>query len=381
MILPIRTDRPLCSSPYANWALILINLAMFIVQMKAPGINDNLALHPIDPNLYQFFTYQFLHAGPGHLVGNMLFLYIFGNNVNDKLGNAAYLAYYLAGGAFAGVSYMFFGGVGPLIGASGSVSAVTGAFLVLLPCTKVTVFVLFFLIGMFEVNSLWFILAFFLMDLGQQFLPMLGGGNVAYSAHIGGTVFGVAVCTALLATRLLPRDMYDFLALVDRWNRRRVHRDLVHRGFDPFAVQKQTAARQKPDPKLDQIQDLRATINESIANHRLSDAAAQYTQLLAIEPNQVMSRQTQLDLANELFTAANHPAAAAAYEAYLRQYSRGGERVEQIQLMLGIIYARYLQKPDRARELLSAAADRLTGEQELSVAREELSKLGAPAMR
>ena len=97
------------------------------------------------------------------------------------------------------------------------------------------------------------------------------------------------------------------------------------------------------------------------------------------DPNQVMSRQTQLDLANELVIHANHPAAAAAYEAYLRQYSRGGERIEQIQLMLGIIYARYLQKPDRARELLTAAVDRLSGERELSIAREELSKLTPPS--
>lgn len=376
MILPIRTDNPLRSNPYTNWVLILINVAMFIMQMKSAAVNDYFALDPVAPRLHQFFTYQFLHGGVGHLLGNMLFLYIFGNNVNDKLGNAAYLAYYLAGGVFAGVTYMFFNGYAPLIGASGSVSAVTGAFLVLLPRTKVTILFIFFLIGLYEINSIWIILAFFLMDVGQQFIPMLGGGNVAYSAHIGGTVFGVAVCLTLLATKLLPRDTFDFLALIDRWNRRRQHRDIVSRGYDPFAFKPARNERTKPDPRLDQIQDLRATINESIAARRLGDAATQYGQLLAIDANQVMSKQTQMDLANELFSRGDHPAAAGAYEAYLRQYARSGEGLEQVQLMLGIIYARYLPNPQRAGELLRSASERLTGERERAIVREELAKLG-----
>ncbi|HRK29909.1 MAG TPA: rhomboid family intramembrane serine protease [Tepidisphaeraceae bacterium] len=375
MILPIRTDNPLRTNPYTNWVLILVNVAMFILQIKSAWINDNCALDPIAPRVYQFVTYQFLHGGVGHLLGNMLFLYIFGNNLNDKLGNVAYLGLYLAGGVFAGVAYMFFGGYGPLIGASGSVSAVTGAFLVLLPRTKVTILFIFFLIGVYEINSIWFILAFFLMDLGQQFIPMLGGGNVAYSAHIGGTVFGVSVCLSLLAARLLPRDTFDFLALLDRWNRRRQHRDLVARGHDPFAFKPMLAGRQKPNPQLEQIQDLRATINESIAQRRLEDAATEYTQLLAIDRDQVMARQTQLDIANELFTRQDHPAAAAAYEAYLKQYQRSGSGQEQVQLMLGIIYSRYLANPSRARELLHTAAERLTGERERAIAAEELARL------
>src|SRR3954470_11187349 len=98
MLIPIRTDTPLRRTPYTNYALIIANIAAFIVQMSVlKGSKlDAWELNPRDPHLYQFFTYQFLHGSPLHLLGNMLFLYIFGNNVNDKLGSWGYLGFYLA---------------------------------------------------------------------------------------------------------------------------------------------------------------------------------------------------------------------------------------------------------------------------------------------
>lgn len=376
MLIPIRTDNPLRRTPYVNWGLILLNVFAAIAQAKSPWIQENCALDPVHPQVYQFFTYQFMHGGIGHLLSNMLFLYIFGNNVNDKLGNVAYLAFYLAGGVFAGVTYMFLGSPYPMIGASGSVSAVTGAFLVLLPQTRITVLFFFVLIGIFEIPSLWFILAFFLLDVFNQFAPMgFGSGQaVAYGAHIGGSIFGFTVSVFLLWMRLLPRDLFDVVALIDRWNRRRQHRDLVSRGFDPFAP---TPARErvKPDPKFDQIQELRATISEAIAHDKLADASQLYVRLLAIDPQQVLSRRTQLDVANELFAKEQYPSAAAAYEAYLQQYTRSNEAIDQVQLMLGLIYARYVPNRPRAKELLTSAVNSLTGEREREIARTELQKM------
>ena len=99
MILPLRTDSPLRSTPWMNWALIAANTVMFIVQTsvwnrQAP---DALTLSPRDPLLINYFTYQFLHGDVLHLFGNMLFLYIFGNNVNDKMGHLGYLGFYVFG--------------------------------------------------------------------------------------------------------------------------------------------------------------------------------------------------------------------------------------------------------------------------------------------
>jgi membrane associated rhomboid family serine protease len=377
MIIPLRTDSPLRRTPYVNLGLIFLNIAAFIAQIRFPWMTDHLTLDPDRPSVLNFLSYQFLHGGVMHLVGNMLFLYIFGNNVNDRLGQLGYLAFYLSGGVFAGIAYLVLGAEFPVLGASGSVSAVTGAYLVMLPRATVTIFLFFGIIGLFHISSMWLIAAAFLLDVFQSLTPD-GGGGVANTAHIGGTVFGFGVCLLLLRLRLLPRDLFDVLALIDRWNRRRQHRGAVNRGYDPFAPAPMRAGageRVRPDPKLDQIQDLRAAISESLAHGKTAQAAAEYLDLLKIDPNQVLSRQSQLDIANELYARPDYPAAAHAYEAYLRQYNRAVDSVEQVQLILGLLYARYLDRPDRARELLTRAVERLQGERELAVAREELSRL------
>src|SRR4051812_40641480 len=106
MIFPIRTDSPLRSTPYMNYALIAANVVMFVVQMRTwPDRTPPIALDPRDTHLYQFVTYMFLHSGVLHLLGNLLFLYIFGNNVNDKMGHVGYLGFYLAGGVCAGIFF------------------------------------------------------------------------------------------------------------------------------------------------------------------------------------------------------------------------------------------------------------------------------------
>src|SRR4051812_48006310 len=103
MLFPIRTDTPLRRTPYANWALICINVVCFIAQMSVSQAKwSPLMLHPRDPQLWQYITYQFLHHDVLHIAGNMLFLYVFGGNVCDKIGGAGYVAFYLAGGVMAG---------------------------------------------------------------------------------------------------------------------------------------------------------------------------------------------------------------------------------------------------------------------------------------
>src|SRR3954447_12462064 len=233
MLFPIRTDSPLRSTPYMNWAIVAANVEAFVVQQAVPGLEDHFALYSHDPWWPAFITYAFLHGGVGHILSNMVFLYIFGNNINDKMGHLAYLAFYLAGCVFGGVGFVALShGQGVVIGASGAVAAVTGAYLVLFPRATVTVVYFFFLIGTFELSSLWFILLFFVKDLiGLSGQAMAA---VAFSAHVAGTVYGALTCSALLGAQLLPRDQFDVLAIVRQWNRRRQYRDLVNKGFDPF---------------------------------------------------------------------------------------------------------------------------------------------------
>jgi tetratricopeptide (TPR) repeat protein len=281
----------------------------------------------------------------------MLFLYIFGNNVNDKMGHVAYLAFYLAGAVFGGVGFvgMSRGNAG-VIGASGAVAAVTGAYLVLFPRATVTVLYFFFLIGTFELSSLWFIGLFFVKDLvglsGQVF------GNVAFSAHVAGTFYGVATC-------------------------------MVNKGFDPFQYGTGRGGRGGPgaaiDPAVARVAELRAAASDAVSRHDMHAAVQRFTELRALDPTQVLARQAQLDVANHLAGLQRYAEAADAYEQFLRTYPKY-DQIEQVQLMLGIVYARYLSQYAKAKQHLEAALPRLFGDREQQLARDELARIQPLAM-
>jgi membrane associated rhomboid family serine protease len=373
MIIPLRTDSPLRHRPYMNWALIAVNVAIFLLERVDPSIVPRYELSPDSPRLICFITYAFLHADLLHIGGNMLFLYIFGNNVNDKMGNLGYLAYYLAGGVAAGLLFVLGPGQArPVLGASGAIAAVTGAYLVLFPRSNVTVLFFVYIIGQYEIASIWFILFFFAYDIWANFAQSDG---VAHMAHIGGTVFGFCICFVLLWVRLLPRDQYDVVALVQRWNRRRQYRELVTAGYDPFtygpAVPKRPAP---PDPNALRIAELRAQVADARADHDLDRAAQLYLELQSLAPGQAMNLQPQLDIANHLAASQQYAPAAVAYELFLQTYPKYVQ-LEQVELMLGLIYARYLARPGRARELLTHALMRLHEPKEIDLAKAELEQL------
>jgi membrane associated rhomboid family serine protease len=376
MFLPLRTDRPLRTTPYVNWLLILANVIVFVIQGADKSVTARYALYASHPTVGAFFTYQFLHStAPGlplHLIFNMLFLYIFGNNVNDKMGQLGYLAFYLAGGVFAGVCEVLSSHSGvPVIGASGAISAVTGAYLVLFPRSNITIFYFFFFIGWFELQSLWFILFFFVQDL----VLSRGGDQVAHWAHVGGSVYGAGMCLLLVVTQLLPRDQYDVWALIQRWNKRRQYRDMVAKGYNPFGLGPVTRVG-KPviDPRLDRIHELRGVISEAIGRRDYPAAAALYLQLKGVDPAQVLSRQAQLEVGTQLHQEGKYPEAAEAYELLLKTYPNV-DRAEQVELMVGLICGRYLQQYDRAKQHLSRAIERLHGGRELEMAREEMLRV------
>ena len=146
MILPYRTSIKPYRTPYVNYALIIVNVVIFILTYHEYQIGTDLEVlrpwaqpfryEPRLPELWQFVTYAFLHGSFWHILGNMYFLYLFGNNVNDKLGNLGYLCFYLAGAVFSAIGHGIFQ-FSPVLGASGAVAAVTGAYLVLFPQTLI----------------------------------------------------------------------------------------------------------------------------------------------------------------------------------------------------------------------------------------------------
>lgn len=198
MFLPIRTDAPIRQTPWMNWLLIGANVLMFVAQRSvwAGSGAASLVLHPDALRVLNFFSYQFLHADMAHLIGNMLFLYIFGNNVEDRLGRIRFLLFYLVCGYASAYGFALanVAQTRPLVGASGAVSGVLGAYFVLFPRAKVwsLVPVLFFLplrLPAWLVLGLWFVIQW-VYSAGYA---VSDAGSVAYLAHVVGFVLGMAL--------------------------------------------------------------------------------------------------------------------------------------------------------------------------------------------
>jgi membrane associated rhomboid family serine protease len=222
-VLPLRDNVPTRRFPVVTVALIAVNVLVWVLY-QLPDLNgsvDELAYHPCEVEgscptvgqgwLVTALTAMFMHGSWAHLLGNMLFLWIFGNNVEDALGRVRYLLFYLAGGFVATAVQTFVTlawaseaeATIPNVGASGAVSAVLGAYLLLLPGAKVLT-VIFFVLR--EVPAIFFLgiwFVFQLIDGSASIAHPQEGGGVAFFAHIGGFVFGLATVKLLQVRRPL----------------------------------------------------------------------------------------------------------------------------------------------------------------------------------
>ena len=209
-MLPLRDNVPTRSTPVVTYALIAANVLVWLLYElpDLEGAVNQLAFHPceVEGSCAQVgqdwpltaLTSMFMHASWAHLLGNMLFLWIFGNNVEDALGKIRYLVFYLAGG-FAATAVQTVVTLGfatdadariPNLGASGAISAVLGAYIVLLPHARVLTLIIFILREVPAVLFLGIWFGFQLLDGSNSLAHPEAGGGVAFFAHIGGFVFG-----------------------------------------------------------------------------------------------------------------------------------------------------------------------------------------------
>ena len=389
MILPIKTSISPRRTPYANYAIIIANVVIYFLQLGGidPATGSlgfrqwvgHFMLHGEGrPELWQFVSYAFLHGDMWHILGNMYFLYMFGNNVNDKLGNIPYICFYLSGAVFSGVGHVLAGG-GDVIGASGAVAAVTGAYLVLFPQTLITVLYWFFFIGMIEVPALYLILL--KMILFDNIIAQRSA-YVAYDAHLSGYAMGIISMVVFLATGILTGSSFDLWAMIKRWNRRRRYRDVVSGGYNPFTGEtparrirvKEVIKSPAQKQKQERAERLRNEINERLDQRNLPAATDIYLELMQLDSEQILPRQQLLDIANQLAGDGRHAESARAYEQFLSHYSNY-EYSEQIELMLGIQYSRYLNQREAAIKHLRVAVEKLTDPDQLKMCRDELAGL------
>ncbi len=220
-MIPIKDLNPARRTPYVVYAVILLCGLTFLWQLGlgADGMHRaalGLGLVPgvltgaaeLAPDLYRVpawltvFTSMFLHGSLLHLAGNLLYLWIFGNNIEDRLGHPGFLVFYLVSGVAAAAAQMAPepGSTIPMIGASGAISGVLGAYLVLYPRSRVVVFIPFSFMLLHEIRAFWLLIIWFALQLVSAVGAPAEAG-VAWWAHIGGFVAGAVVALPLVRRR------------------------------------------------------------------------------------------------------------------------------------------------------------------------------------
>ncbi len=214
-MIPLKDDNPTENFPYVTVALLIINVIVFVMQLvyakKGVSFTAQLAVIPARFSydspaaldiaglaafwVHRYVTlvsYSFLHGGFMHLAFNMLFLWIFGNNVEDALGHVKFILFYIFSAVIAALLHVLlhFGAVVPLVGASGAIAGILGAYVLLYPRAQIyTLVILFIFIRIIKVPAILFIGFWFFI----QIMNATGGAgsNIAWYTHIGGFVTGV----------------------------------------------------------------------------------------------------------------------------------------------------------------------------------------------
>jgi membrane associated rhomboid family serine protease len=204
-MIPLRDSQPSYSTPFVTIGLISINVLVFLTQVSMDPftLNHVLASYGLVParlHASAILTSMFLHGGWLHLIGNMWFLWIFGDNVEDILGHGKYLAFYLLCGVAAALVHVAFNLDSrlPTIGASGAIAGVMGAYVVKFPRSHITTLVpIFFFLTTMEIPAsimliYWFAIQF-ISGIGSIGYSHLSQGGVAWFAHVGGFLAGIAL--------------------------------------------------------------------------------------------------------------------------------------------------------------------------------------------
>ncbi len=202
MFFPYSDENPTRSFPLFTVILILANCVIYYMEVYGQPAFEQLinsyALAPCNVNTLHlnnyryyvpFISHMFLHVNIIHVAGNMLFLWIFGNNVEDVLGGIRFYAFYVLCGIAAAVTFFLFHHTEctPIVGASGAVSGVLGGYVVLFPSARIRVWFIFFVL---RLRAWFFILLWFLLQLSNLYGEQSGVSNVAWSAHVGGFIAG-----------------------------------------------------------------------------------------------------------------------------------------------------------------------------------------------
>jgi len=206
-MIPLRDTIPSSGFPLVNYAIIAANVAVFLYETTlGPRLDAFVYAFGLVPREFApaaLVTSMFLHGGWLHVLGNMLYLYIFGDNVEDRLGHLRYLGFYVLCGVAAGATQAFTNPQSsvPMVGASGAIAGVSGAYLLFFPRARVVTLVpVFLFLQVVEIPAVFFLLVWFLWQVVSGVATLgsrVPAGGVAFWAHVGGFVSGMVLGPAL----------------------------------------------------------------------------------------------------------------------------------------------------------------------------------------
>lgn len=381
-MIPICTDRATRRTPFVTFSLIAANVLVMIVMAsierqspeRAHQIVSRFWVHGPEFHWYSLWTSAFLHAGALHLLGNMLFLWVFGPGVEDRLGHIGFTALYAAGAAGSAGAHAYFESA-PAIGASGAVAAVTGAFLVMLPRTHIKVLFFFFYIGIVWIPSTWFIAFGIAKDLFMH--AMAPHNGIANLAHLAGYATGGVVAAALLLTRIIQPEPYD-LVTAFRQSKRRAALRRAHEAAQRDIRRGQALAPERAFGEQEvSLAAARRKVVDRLAARDPDGATRAYRELVdehGVEAG-ALGSQTLTAIANVCFERGDHSTAAVAYERFLAHYTNDRE-APRVALMLGLILGKYLNDPIRAKQVLTEALRMDLDEEHKALAIRLLDDLG-----
>ncbi len=387
MFLPLGDEPNPQGVPYVNYALIAMNVAVYVLislplsfnaadpqdprvqeyvnavsESLPPGVSPSQVIQQIsaydlvvfswgfrsiDPSLVTLFTAMFLHGGFIHLFGNMLFLWIYGDNVEHRLGSFKYLFWYLATGVAATLFYGMFSGRSPLplVGASGAISGVLGFYFLWFPHNKVRVFIFFFPFIM-QTMLLRSRLVLGVYLVLENIFPFLisrgGGGGVAHGAHIGGFLAGVLVAwiAGLREVRSRPEE---------------------------FRARRAPAAEAPP---------IRKKVADAIREQRFEEAGKLYFELPSNATRRLLDPDDSISLGNWLARNGHAKAALTIYQRHLRDYP-ADKGAAEAHAYAGLLQLHAFREPTAAYQHLMDALDLKPSSDIESLVREGLNEIAA----
>jgi len=385
MLLPIRTDRPRIRPAYLTITLIVINTLVHIYSMVAPEVPQTFmvdgqaiqvsqpiliahyALRGSDPTLLTFFTHMFIHGGIMHLVGNMLFLWIFGSLIEDALRPWGLAALYLGGGVMAALAHIGIAATlghdvdRPMVGASGAVAAIMGLFMLRFYKTRVEIFYLFwYRWGTFWVQAVWALLYWIALEIFSGVLDAAvfgGNGGVAHWAHVGGFVAGAIAAPFLGSISAAKKEYFsDDPETNVEYVRRNEEVGAAERVLraDPgnaYHMRRLAQALSHAGEYGRATEVYQRCVYRFATRNMMGQAAEVFLEMIDHDDSAALTPELQLKLARQL--EADHlPQAIAAYRT-LAGSNVVRPEVEYALLRLSVLYDQKMNKPHEALRCLT----------------------------